>query len=187
MLAREMSSPRARSMSGRLLAQSDQPTVLDGSPAAVVPAMNLTGIRAQGSMTQAVTAGQTAEARLQAATQLRNLNRSHRSTSEANLSAIANGNARPGMRSPSPEVLKAVRRGEQLVPPTTPSEVATATIVSRRGSTGSTLERVESSNTLEPPEPDVEPEPEPEPGTGPSVSFAGDEDQPDEEKGTARP
>lgn len=177
MLAREMSSPRARSLSGRLAAQNLEQTS-DVSPAAVVPALALS--KAQGSMTQAVTAGRTAASRLQAATQLRNLNRSHRSASEANLSALAGGK-----RSPSPEVLMAARRGESLVPPATPGEVAKS---GRRASNGSKLQRIQSDNCLEAPELDLEsgPEPEPEPEKQQSVTFA-KEEQPDEEEGTARP
>jgi hypothetical protein len=94
-------------------------------------------------MTQAVTAGQSAEARLQAATQLRKLNRSSRSASEANLAGISNGGGGGGgggKRSPSPEVIQSAFRSEQLMP-------APAGNAAGPGG-GARLERVESGRAL---------------------------------------
>lgn len=184
MLAREMSSPRARSMSGRLLAHSVGPdNNSTDSPSQKLAPLSLGAKPQAGSMIKAVTAGQTKQQRLQAATQLRNLNRSSRSASEANLAAIHNGTARAGKRSPSPEVLQAASRlGEQLVPSTNVSEASKSK---------SKLERIHSEGELEPdPEegsqPDPDPVPEPEVEDQSTVTFA-DDQQLDEEKGMARP
>lgn len=182
-MAREMGSPRARSMSGRLAGQTAEQPANSNSPAAVVPAMTLA---VQASMTQAVTVGKTAQARLQAATQLRNLNRSTRSTSNPNLAAIVSSGSRErlGRRSPSPEVLMSAVRAEQLVPPPMPSE-ASSPLRAPSDSNGSRLPRIESNNTQEQ-ESSPEQEAEPELEERASVSFA-DGELPDEETGLARP
>jgi hypothetical protein len=132
-------------------------------------------------MTQAVTVGKTAQARLQAATQLRNLNRSTRSTSIPNLAAIANSGSR-GRRSPSPEVLMSAVQTQQLVPPPMSSDVSSSSRA-RSNSAGSKLPRIESNNTQEQ-ESHLEQEAEPEPEERASVSFA-DGELPDEETGLA--
>ena len=122
MMAREMSSPRARSMSGRLttpggteIAGTPQPGA-KASPGAAKKQMapldigQPKGGAQPGNMALGVAAGPSAEARLQAATQLRKLNRNSRSNSETGLNSILKGT-----RAPSPEVLQSVP-SESLMP-----------------------------------------------------------------------